>query len=177
MRCRRLFFARHNNIKYQSFKGFETKGILIVYHIMEKNFFFKRKKPKLSNRSKEQSQGDQNNNNNKHYYYYYYRLVGLLGHELIMVFLLFCVSEKLCMRDKLFGFILNLQIKAKFPKIWLSILQKLNHVWIARSNNLYFWTTNVILAEIFTLSISLTYGLCEAMVGSFKLCYKIKIFR
>ena len=96
---------------------------------MEKKNFFKRKKPKLSDRSKEQSQGDQNNNNNKHYYYYYYyRLVGLLGHELIMVFLLFCVSEKLCMQDKLFGFILNLEIKAKFPKIWLSILQKLNHV-------------------------------------------------
>ena len=141
MRCRRLFFARHNNIKYQSFKGFETKGILIVYHIMEKNFFFKRKKPKLSNRSKEQSQGDQNNNNNKHYYYYY-RLVGLLGHELIMVFLLFCVSEKLCMQDKLFGFILNLEIKAKFPKIWLSILQKLNHVWIARSNNVTLFLNN-----------------------------------
>ena len=92
-----------------------------------KKIFFQKKEAKLSDRSKEQSQGDQNNNNNKHYYYYY-RLVGLLGHELIMVFLLFCVSEKLFMQDKLFGFILNLEIKAKFPKIWLSILQKLNHV-------------------------------------------------
>ena len=41
-----------------------------------------------------------NNNNNNYYYYYYYnynRLVGLFGHEIIIVFLLFYVSKKLYM--------------------------------------------------------------------------------
>ena len=53
----------------------------------------------ISNNDDDDDNNNNNNNNNNYYYYYYNynRLVGLFGHEIIIVFLLFYVSKKLYM--------------------------------------------------------------------------------